>query len=97
MGYEIRYAAGPDSVRKRSETSWILPLISVFFSIFCVITASFFPDQWDVAKNYLIPGDPDVTIAACKVFGEQITAGEPLDDAVVTFCREILYGNTVPD
>ena len=40
----------------------------------------------------LVPGDPVVTRAATATMLNELRAGEPLNNAVTVFCKEILYG-----
>lgn len=43
-----------------------------------------------VIRDFLIPGDPDVTQSAFAQMVTDIRAGEPFSDAVTVFCQEIL-------
>ena len=44
--------------------------------------------------RYLIPGDPDVTTAALETLVDEIGAGEPVREAFVDFCKEIILSGT---
>lgn len=44
----------------------------------------------DRVRDFLIPGDPEVTKAAFAQFTENIRQGEPVGDAITAFCREII-------
>ena len=43
-------------------------------------------------KNFLLPGDAEVTEAALIEMVSSIKEGEPVGDAVTAFCREIIDG-----
>lgn len=45
----------------------------------------------EVIRDFLIPGDPDVTQSAFSQMVSDIRAGESFSDAVTVFCQEILY------
>ena len=40
--------------------------------------------------RFLIPGDPDVTVAAFSTMVEKVEMGEPLRESLLAFCREII-------
>ena len=42
--------------------------------------------------DFLIPGDPTVTKTAATTMMDELRAGVSVDDAVTTFCKEILHG-----
>ncbi len=43
-------------------------------------------------RNFLLPGDPQVTKTAIDSMAEDLRTGESLGDAVTAFCREIIHG-----
>ena len=43
-------------------------------------------------RDILLPGDEDITAAALEGMVSDLRSGEPLGDAVETFCKEILAG-----
>ena len=86
MGYLIRY----ESEKKKKSRKWFMT--AVCFLIFCYSTAVFLPEKWSDAKDFLIPGDAEITKSAYDSFSRQMKAGVPLEDALEIFCREILEG-----
>jgi len=40
--------------------------------------------------RYFIPGDPEVTTTAFSLLVEEIGEGEPVREAFLSFCREII-------
>ena len=45
-------------------------------------------------RDLILPGDEDVTAAALEGIVSDLRSGEPLGEAVDTFCKEILAGGT---
>jgi hypothetical protein len=43
-------------------------------------------------RDLLLPGDEQVTSAALEGMVSDLRSGEPIGEAVETFCREILAG-----
>lgn len=41
-------------------------------------------------REFLIPGNPDVTEAAVNAFVEDVREGEPIGEAITAFCLEII-------
>lgn len=93
MGYRIEYGENGTAayfVKKEGGHRGMLTI--GFFLLFCVLTSTLWPSRWQLAKDYLIPGDPAVTKAAFSEMTQQLKDGESLEDAVVTFCREVMDG-----
>ena len=65
--------------RKKQTYSWIIVVILIAgaFSIRPI-------------RYFLLPGNPTVTEQALNVLVEDIKAGEPVSDAITTFCQTIL-------
>ena len=40
--------------------------------------------------RFLIPGDPEITSTAFSGLMKEIGEGEPIADAVMTFCRDVI-------
>lgn len=43
-------------------------------------------------RDLLLPGDEDITAAALEGIVSDLRAGEPLGEALETFCKEIIAG-----
>lgn len=41
-------------------------------------------------QQFLIPGDPKITAAAFSEMTQSVRDGQPVDDAIVAFCRQII-------
>ena len=90
MAYKIRYA--PESARRYPQVSkkrnvrWgNLVMILMAFAAVVWIRLNGIPD-------FLIPGDPEVTKEAAAMMIADLDEGVKLDEAVTTFCKEILHG-----
>ncbi len=91
MGYSILYEPElnkklkiPNQNRKFLLTVGTLA-VCVIFVILCLLT----PVR-TVLRDFLIPGDPDVTQSAFSQMVSDIREGESFSDAVTVFCQEIL-------
>ena len=51
--------------------------------VVCIIASNGLP-------RWMIPGDPDVTVAAFEVLVDDIGAGESVREAIIDFCKEII-------
>ncbi len=47
-------------------------------------------------KEWIIPGDAEVTEAALSTLVEDLKQGDSLDDAITAFCQEILDHADIP-
>lgn len=98
MGYTIQYGStgklegnwlSHQKKRKAHKAKWIVLSIlglALFFSL-----------KSEAVQNFLIPGDPEVTKAAFLQFTEDIKGGEQFQNAVYTFCREIIDHADIPE
>lgn len=88
MSYCIEY--NPELNRKypsikrirRKPPMKILILLAVFVSTYILVQSGYI--------KYLLPGNPDVTISAFSALVEQVGDGEPVKDAFIEFCEEII-------
>ena len=91
MGYRIVYGKTPEKTTfndRKQQTGkriavWTAALIAAV-SI-CWIGWSH-PD----IRQYILPGDPQVTGAALDQLIDDIRSGDPVSDAVAAFCKEII-------
>ena len=85
MSYRIEYS---NSKIIRSKAKTIKRKNSrlycgIIISIFCLLLCYYF-------RDYLIPGEPEVTKAAFFQMAEMIGEGEPWTNAIEVFCTEIV-------
>lgn len=88
MSYRIMYS--PEDNHKypphKQENKWILPSLLVIALL--VVAAR--PQVRNAVEEWLIPGDTHVTKAAFAVMLDEIKSGEPVGEAVTTFCNMII-------
>ncbi len=92
MAYEIlydqelsyKYPVTRSHKRKRKA-------LLLLFAAFAVLLA--IPSVRYTIAEYLFPGDLYATKEAVAVLVEDLRQGVPVEDALVVFCREILYGS----
>lgn len=84
MAYRIVYGPEPKPKQKGSKR-WIAMLCAA-----ALLAGLFLTGAGESLKNWLLPGDPEVTAAALDSLVQGIREGEDLGDAVGAFCREIV-------
>jgi hypothetical protein len=93
VGYRIEYGKDRSVTYFDKKEKRYRGIMTVcFFMLFCALTSVLRPAQWKQAKDYLIPGDAEITAAAFSEMTYQLQNGESLEDAVVTFCRDVISG-----
>lgn len=87
VSYQINYDPSRRrkfyTVKHKKIPSWILAVACI------ALAATIFHNE---LKNFLIPGDPQITSAAFSSLTEDLQAGESFKNAVTAFCREIIDG-----
>ena len=91
MAYKILYS--PEDARKypisrvEGKGKWLR------CTLVCIALCSLLsvPKVRIALEKWLIPGDVDGTKTALSTMLEQIRTGEPIEEAVSAFCREIIY------
>ena len=92
MGYRIEYNG---AVLKRKKIR--LPRKKregIMMGVAAVLATAFllWPSGRRCIRDFLLPGDEEVTTAALNGLVESLSAGEPVGEAVHTFCVEIIAG-----
>ena len=92
MGYEISYPSFGEEKKYKGKRKW---KPSAWFSIALVVALVFGALSikgrmlpW--VRQYLLPGDPEVTAVALDGLWEDLRAGDSLPEALAAFCREIV-------
>lgn len=87
MGYEIRYGATmvrtPLVNNKRKALTVTIGLLAVVIIFFILGNAV------DL-RQYVLPGNPEITGNALNALASDIKEGESLGSAITAFCREII-------
>lgn len=97
MGYCIRYPSGyPEDPGKR-KGSCLAGRTLCFFLLFLVLTNLFWPRGAAKLRQMVAPWDAEHTARAVVTFREDLRAGETLEEAALTFCRELLDDGQDPD
>ena len=93
MGYEIRYGATmvrtPLVDKKPKALTIVIGLLTV------IIIFVFLGNAVDL-RQYILPGNPEVTGAALNTLASDIKEGESLGSAITAFCREIIEHANIP-
>lgn len=92
MPYRIDY--GHPSDKKYpvpTIRSHLLSLTAGAFTLFVLLTGTFWPEGREALRDLLIPGDPEITAEAFSTLVTEVREGEDLSEAVAAFCREIIF------
>lgn len=92
MGYRITYENGfirKELIRNRRLS---LELWGTGLSVAVLAVSLLVPRGRLWVRNLLLPGDEEITVAALEGMVEDLRDGEPLGEAVESFCREIIAG-----
>ena len=91
MAYTVSYTQTGEMERKTAafpkfNHKILLSLCLVLLLIFGAVKLL----SNDFVQNFLIPGDPRITKAAFSEMTQNIREGQPVEDAVVAFCKQII-------
>ncbi len=89
MSYRIEYGGG-NAVRKPGRGNRLPVLTAGAFLLFLLLTQAFWPEGTAALREFLLPGDSEVTAHAFSAMAEDLQQGIPVSDALTAFCREIL-------
>lgn len=93
MAYKIQYNINNSMRIKRRPFKKISgKRILLLFVLLILTLTALFTDVHRYLIDFLIPGDNAVTLKAVHVFSEEVRAGQSFYDALVTFCRVVLFG-----
>lgn len=91
MAYRIIYGEDPVITKqRRSRPLRLQTMTAVFFLLFALLVSFTWSEGTEKLREYLIPGERSVTQAAFQTFVEDLQEGEPVGDALTTFCRDII-------
>lgn len=91
MGYQVLYESVGKMEKPKPEKhriSGVLAVVMICVLVIGAVAVKAGALPW--VKEYLIPGDPDVTAAALQDMVAGLQSGEPLGEAITAFCREIV-------
>ena len=92
MGYRITYENGVIRkqmlrVRRLRWKRWGAGVAAAGLAVALMLPAG---RLW--IRDLLLPGDEEITAAALESMVSDLQAGEPMGEALETFCKEILAG-----
>lgn len=94
MGYCVDYGAhGTEKLPLKEAKGHLRAFAGLFFLLGFVLAWNFWPEGREVLQRLLIPGEPEVTLAATEELVAQLRSGTDTQEAVAAFCREILGGH----
>ena len=96
MGYRIQYDSGEGKYQILEETKSRLPALTAgVLAGFLLLTHLFWPKGDAAIRDFLIPGEDKVTIAAAESMAQELRDGASLSRALEVFCRQVM--ESVPD
>ena len=90
MGYRVEYETVRKVRRMEQKTARLPAMIAAALILFFILVGFFWPEGKEALRNFLIPGDPAVTVAALEGLAEELETGAELGDALENFCRTVL-------
>ena len=91
MGYRIEYDSGEGKYQVLPERKSRVPAFTTAaLAGFLLMTHLFWPAGEDAIRDFLIPGEDAVTIAAAECMAAELREGASLQDALESFCRQII-------
>ncbi len=90
MAYRIDYGVTGEPVKFAENTPNKGKRIWPVACICLVLLLGFLYPKKHVLEKLLIPGDPQVTKTAAKIFIEDLRAGEGISNSLQAFCAEII-------
>ena len=88
MSYCIAYNPEMKDKYPEAKTRKVLPAKKLFV-LFAVVIVTYVFMQYRLYR-FLIPGNPDITVSAFSSMVESVGDGEPVREALVVFCKEII-------
>jgi hypothetical protein len=96
LGYRIKYEGDmvitttQPAMNKKAKR-----ILCIAISICSIVMLLSVSSGLDKLKEWILPGNAKITETALNTFATDLKQGEPLDDAITAFCREILdHANT---
>lgn len=93
MAYRIEYDNNTQKFEVTDSKPFRFPIfLLICILLFFVLTSAIWPEGKALIDEMLIPGDNAVTIAALNTMTNELRAGTSFDNAIYTFCCEIING-----
>ncbi len=96
MSYTIRYGpVNTNSCKKKS--GWFGIIGAVLILTVCLLAVSWYlPQQARQFREALLPWTRSEVLSAFSEFRRDVIEGEPFNDALTAFCRDIIHGTDRP-
>lgn len=91
MAYSIAYE--PDSqitYRQIKNGPVLYKTVLLCISILAICLTAFVPSMRNWLWDFMIPGDPEITVDAVSKLVDQLKSGLRASEAIETFCNEII-------
>lgn len=95
MAYRVDYSNGGrqgEEPEKRHPFRGAL----ICFLLFLILVQLFWPKGRDAIAKLLLPGATETVWAAADGFADQVRTGEPVGEALESFCRSVLESAGIP-
>jgi len=96
MGYRIVY--GPDMERaetKGKQNLRIRLMTAGFLLLGCILARLLWPEGAQALREVLLPGPAPIAEQAFAILADRIRGGEPVGEAVESFCRYVISHGTI--
>lgn len=90
MGYRVDYPSARKGRGAEKPPLRLAALTALCLLIFLLLVNGFWPAGAQALRDFLIPGDTAVTVAALEDLAAELRAGEALPDALESFCRRVI-------
>ena len=91
MSYRVEYGWNPKQAQRGSCFGFRRFLFCAgFFVLFLTLVTVFWSEGREVLLQLLFPGDAEAAWNAAVLLADDLMQGIPLNDAVESFCREII-------
>lgn len=98
MSYRIAYDTGAGKYEIIPQRKSRLPVLTAAaLTGFLLLTHLFWPAGDAALRDFLIPGEDDVTLRAVQTMARELRCGAPFSDTVENFCREIIENAKASD
>lgn len=95
MAYKIVYGEEPYEYHNPSKNGIRLRILTAaLLLVFCFLVRLAWPGGTALLQNYVLPGESTVTEEAFEAMLSDLRAGEPLNDALTTFCKDVIQNGT---
>ncbi len=94
MGYKIVYGEEPPA--QIPSTARLRTMTAAFLLLGCLLTRMFWSDGTALLRQCLLPDAENVAEAAFCELMDELHAGAPMGESVLTFCRTVVSDAAIP-